>query len=464
MSDVGMIGLAVMGANLARNLESKGYSCVVFNRTNEVTERFLTVEAGKNFSGATSLKEFVEKLKRPRIVFIMVKAGAPVDAVLGELFTFLEPGDVILDGGNSFFKDTERRERECLARGLHFMGVGISGGEEGALKGPSLMPGGSPQAWELVSPILQKIAAQVEGPCTTYVGSGGSGHFVKMVHNGIEYADMQLIAESYDVLHRGAGIPLPRLAEVFAEWNKGPLSSFLIEITSTIFSFKDPLGQGLLLDQILDSAGQKGTGRWTVEAALDLGVAVPSIAASVDARLLSGSREARKALSDSYGAQLPTIQAAEDEIVKVVHDALLAGKVLAYSQGMDLLRVASDAYKWNLNLGEIASIWRGGCIIRARFLNDIRRAYDQDQSILHLLLSQTIREQVIAAIPALRRVVSWAIAAGIPVPSLGSSLSYFEALRSERLPQNLTQAQRDLFGAHTFERRDRPGSFHAHWE
>ena len=464
---VAMIGLAVMGANLARNIESRGFECAVYNRTSDVTDAFVKEFAAKKFVPAHTLEELVAKMAAPRQIFIMIKAGPAVDAVIDGLLKLVSPGDIIIDGGNTYYKDTVAREKRCSEKGVHFLGIGISGGEEGALKGPSLMPGGNREAWKIMSPMLDAIAAKVNNePCTSYIGPDGSGHFVKMVHNGIEYGDMQLIAEAYDLLRNVAGMNSAALSEVFAEWNKGPLSSFLIEITAKVLKRKDDLGSDkFLVDQIRDRAGQKGTGKWTAQLALDLGVAVPTMAAAVDARVLSALYDERQAAAKVF----PNAGAAKANVesrtfTQAVHDALYCSKVMSYAQGMAMLSAASSENKWNLKLGEIASLWRGGCIIRAQFLDEIRRAYERDGNLKNLMLDSALRGELEKRVPGLREAIKVAAAAGIPVPAFSASLAYFDAYRAARLPQNLTQAQRDFFGAHTFERLDREGSFHAHWE
>ena len=469
---VGMIGLAVMGQNLARNLESKGYSCSVFNRTHEVTSKFMANNAGCKFFGAKNIEEFVESLERPRKMFIMIKAGEPVDEILKELMPLLSEGDIIIDGGNAYFEDTIRREKMCTEKNIQYLGVGISGGEVGALTGPSIMPGGPKKAWEQVSDMFSKIAAFADEPCTSYIGPDGSGHFVKMVHNGIEYADMQLIAESYDLLSKVIKLTPPELSQVFSEWNKGVLQSYLIEITAKIFAKLDPDGDGYLVDKILDKAGQKGTGRWTAQTALDLGVPIPTIVAAVDARALSSIKSEREEVSveledfevsnSRQRAYIADIN--KDKFIKFVHDALYSAKILAYAQGMQLLAKASEERKWDLKLGEIASLWKGGCIIRARFLTEIKSAYSTNAHLTNLILAPSIKRELAGKIEALREVNSKAALFGIPVLGFSTSLSYFDSYRSLVLPQKLTQAQRDFFGAHTYERIDRPGIFHTEWE
>jgi 6-phosphogluconate dehydrogenase len=466
-----MIGLAVMGSNLARNIESRGVPVAVFNRTGDVTKEFMAKfgsapTAGGGFSASFTLSDFVQSLESPRQIFIMVKAGSPVDALLDQLLPLLKKGDTVIDGGNAFFRDTIRREARCKAEGINFLGVGISGGEEGALKGPSLMPGGPKDAWESIHPILERIAAQADGPCTAYMGPDGAGHYVKMVHNGIEYGDMQLIAEAYDVLRNAVGMTPPELAQTFGQWNDGVLQSYLIEITGKIFGKADPVtGSGFLVDRILDKAGQKGTGTWTVQSALELGVAIPTIAAAVDARTLSSLKYERIVASGHFPAVSGTSPVSDKaSFVSAVHDALYASKILSYAQGMALLRAASKSFNWGLQLGSIAAIWKGGCIIRARFLDDIRRAYAEDAELPNLVLDGFMKAALLRSTPALRRVVGEAVARGIPVPGFSGSLAYFESYRTRNLPQNLTQAQRDFFGAHTYERTDTTGTFHTEWD
>lgn len=420
---------------------------------------------GSKFFPAKTLEEFITSLERPRRIFLMVQAGAPVDAVLDQIIPLLSSGDIVIDGGNSYFKDTIRREQKCAASGISFLGVGISGGEEGALNGPSIMPGGPRLAWEKIAPMLEKIAAYADGPCTAYMGPDGAGHFVKMVHNGIEYGDMQLIAEAYDVLKRVCGLGPEQLSNIFKEWNEGELQSFLIEVTYKVLQKKDPEGSGYLVDKILDKAGQKGTGKWTVQEALDLAVTVSTIAAAVDARVLSSLKDERIGASGQFES-LRSVKAQDESgsLIKEVKDALYTAKILSYAQGMALLSAASRKYSWDLRLGEIAAIWKGGCIIRARFLDDIRRAYGEKSELTNLVLAESMKKELLARIPALRNVVAKAASKGIAVPAFSASLSYFESYTTAQLPQNLTQAQRDFFGAHTYERADKPGIFHTFWE
>ncbi len=460
-----VVGLAVMGSNLARNIESRGYPVAVYNRTTEVTDSFMKDFKG-NFTAAKTPAELIASMERPRKIIIMVKAGAGTDAVIDTLLPLVDQGDVIIDGGNAYYKDTIRREASCKARGVHFLGVGISGGEEGALKGPSIMPGGPKDAWEKISKILSDISAKVDGtPCTAYIGPDGAGHFVKMVHNGIEYGDIQLIAEAYHVLRDLLGSEAQQLQSIFENWNKGPLSSFLVEITAKIFNKKDDQGDGYLVDKILDKAGQKGTGKWTVLEALELGVPVPTLAAAVDARVLSSLKDERVIASKALpGPEKRILGLDRETMIGKVHDALYAAKILSYAQGMALLSAASKANNWNLKLDEIASLWRGGCIIRAVFLEQIRKAFAKTPTLSNLLFDPAMREEVAKSVAGLRTVVEICSLHGIPIPAFSSALSYYDMYRTEHLPLNLTQAQRDFFGAHTFERTDMPGSFHAHWE
>ena len=464
--DIGLIGLGVMGENLVLNMESKGFSVAVFNRTTEVTEKFAAGRAtGKNIQPTRTIEEFVGALKKPRIAMMMVKAGAPVDAVIGEVAPLLERGDVLIDGGNSLFTDTQRRGIELEARGIHFVGMGVSGGEEGALKGPSLMPGGSRESWEIIAPIFRKIAAQVDGePCCRYMGPDGAGHYVKMVHNGIEYGDIQLICESYAILKDVLEMDAAQLADVFAEWNRGELESYLIEITSQIFRKIDPDTGKPLVDMILDKAGQKGTGIWTLQAAIRQYVVISTINAAVEARVISSRKEDRVAASKI----LPQPRARQfksnrERLVDAVRDALYASKIVSYAQGMELLRSGSTTYDWNLNIGDIATIWRGGCIIRAKFLNRIVEAYKRDPALHNLLLDRYFTRAIRKAQPKWRLVLSSAIKHGVAAPAFSASLAYFDSYRSARLPANLLQAQRDFFGAHTYERIDKPGVFHTEW-
>src|SRR5882762_4965061 len=464
--DIGLIGLAVMGENLVLNMDSKGFSVGVFNRTTEVTEKFAASRAkGKNIQPARTLEEFVGALKKPRKAMIMIKAGNPVDQVIGELAPLLEKGDVIVDGGNSLFTDTQRRCEDLEGKGIHFVGMGVSGGEEGALKGPSLMPGGSRESWEIIAPIFRKIAAQVDGePCCRYMGPDGAGHYVKMVHNGIEYGDMQLICEAYAIMKDVLGMQARELADIFTEWNKGELDSYLIEITSQIFRKIDPETGNPLVDMILDKAGQKGTGIWTLQSAIKQSVVISTINAAVEARVISSRKEERVAASKI----LPQPKARKfkgdrTRLVNAVRDALYASKIVSYAQGMELLHAASSEYNWNLNLSDIATIWRGGCIIRAKFLNRIVEAYRRDPALDNLLLDRYFTRIIKKTQRNWRIAVATAIKHGVAVPALSASLAYFDSYRQARLPANLLQAQRDFFGAHTYERIDKPGVFHTEW-
>jgi len=464
--DIGLIGLAVMGENLALNLESKGFSVAVFNRTTEVTEKFAAGRAkGKNIQPTRTLEEFVAALKKPRVAMMMVKAGAPVDAVISQLAPLLERGDVIIDGGNSLFTDTKRRGEELEGTGIHFVGMGVSGGEEGALKGPSLMPGGSRESWEIIAPMFRKIAAQVDGePCCRYMGPNGAGHYVKMVHNGIEYGDIQLICEAYAILKDVLAMQAPELADVFAEWNKGELDSYLIEITSQIFRKIDPETGKPLVDMILDKAGQKGTGIWTLQSAIRQSVVISTINAAVEARVVSSRKEERVAASKILPQPRARIfKGNRARLVDAVRDALYASKIVSYTQGMELLRSGSTEYKWNLNLSDIATIWRGGCIIRAKFLNRIVEADQRDAALHNLLLDRYFTKIIRKAQRNWRVAVLTAIKHGVAVPAFSASLAYFDSYRQARLPANLLQAQRDFFGAHTYERIDKPGVFHTDW-
>lgn len=462
----GLIGLAVMGENLALNVERNGFSVAVYNRTSSVTEEFMKTRAkGKNFVAAYSLPEFVQALERPRKILIMVKAGAPVDAVIDQLKPLLDEGDMIIDGGNSLYEDTERRVKALESTGLRFIGMGVSGGEEGALNGPSLMPGGTEAAYREIESIVTKIAAQVDdGPCVTYIGPGGSGHYVKMVHNGIEYGDMQLIAEAYDLLKNAAGLTNPQIHEAFAEWNTtDELNSFLIEITADIFKALDPDTGKHLVDVIMDAAGQKGTGRWTVMSALELGVGIPTIIAAVNARIMSSIKQERVAASKQLTGPTGFYDGDRQAFVNMVRDALYCSKICSYAQGMALLAKASQEFGYDLNLSEMARIWKGGCIIRAGFLNKIKAAYQENPQLPNLLLAPEFKQTILDRQAAWREVIMTAAKLGIPVPAFSASLDYFDSYRRESLPQNLTQAQRDYFGAHTYERVDKPGVFHTEW-
>jgi 6-phosphogluconate dehydrogenase len=464
--ELGVTGLATMGANLARNMARNGFPVAVHNRTDSRTQELLERHgADGELVGTFSTEEFVAALARPRRILVMVKAGPAVDAVLEELAGHLDEGDLLIDGGNSFFEDTVRREQAMASRGLRFLGTGVSGGEEGALWGPSIMPGGSAEAYAMVEPVLTRIAAQVDGvPCCRLVGPGGAGHYVKMVHNGIEYADMQLIAEAYDLLGQAMGMGAATLAEVFEQWNAGDLDSFLIETTARVLRQVDAATGRPLVEVILDQAEQKGTGRWTVQSALELGVPVTGITEAVFARVLSSQRSQRAAAAKVLPGPHGTASGpGAERLVDEVRDALYASKVVAYAQGFEQMAAAADAYGWDVELGGLATIWRGGCIIRARFLDRIREAYEADPGLRNLLFAEYFRDAVGQAQDAWRRVVATAVTLGVPTPAFASSLAYYDGFRRERGPANLLQAQRDFFGAHTYRRTDRPGSFHTRW-
>lgn len=465
---IGLIGLAVMGENLALNIERNGFPIAVWNRNPEKVNTLLETRAkGKNFIGCTSIEDFVKTIERPRKIVMLVKAGEAVDWTVAQLKPYLEKGDILIDGGNSWYQDTERRTRELNAEGLCFIGSGVSGGEEGALWGPSLMPGGDKEAYASLQPIWEAIAAKVDdGPCVTYIGPEGSGHFVKMVHNGIEYGDMQLIAEAYDMMRRCLGMSASEIGDVFTEWNKGVLSSFLIEITGEIFKYVDQGTGKPLVDLIMDKAGQKGTGLWTSKVALDLGVAIPTIESSLTARMMSGLKTQRIEASTALtGPQDATYKGDKAAFVAAIHDALYASKICSYAQGMALIKTASDNNHWNLNLGEISRIWKGGCIIRAQFLDKIKQAYHRRADLPNLLLDPDFRDAVSSSQANWRTAVTTAMSSGVPCLAMAASLSYYDSYRSANLPQNLTQAQRDFFGAHTYERVDKPevGFVHTEW-
>ncbi|VWC88804.1 6-phosphogluconate dehydrogenase [Burkholderia lata] len=464
---IGVIGLAVMGRNLALNIESRGYAVSVYNRSREKTDELIAEFPGRNLVPTYTLEEFVASLETPRRILMMVKAGEATDATIASLKPLLEKGDVLIDGGNTHFTDTIRRNQELAQSGLHFIGTGVSGGEEGALRGPSIMPGGQRDAYDLVEPILKQIAAKAPSdgePCVAYMGPDGAGHYVKMVHNGIEYGDMQLIAESYAVLKDVAGLTNDELGAVYTEWNQGELDSYLMEITSKIFGKKDEETGKHLVDVILDRAAQKGTGKWTSQNALDLGVPLPLITESVFARVLSSLKTERVAASKVLsGPATAPFDGDRAAFVEAVRRALYLSKVISYAQGFAQLRTASEEYGWNLDLGTIAKIFRAGCIIRARFLQKITDAYAKDPALANLLLDPYFKDIAANYQASLRDVVVAAVKAGVPVPAFASAVAYFDSYRSERLPANLVQAQRDFFGAHTFERTDKPGSFHANW-
>ena len=462
---IAITGLATMGANLARNIARHSFPVAVHNRTAARTEEFLREFGDEGpFTGASSADELVAVLARPRTIMIMVKAGAPVDGVIQDLAPRLDEGDILVDGGNSLFRDTQRRARELEGRGLRFLGTGVSGGEEGALNGPSIMPGGTREAYDAVDDVFETIAAQVDGtPCCTYIGPDGAGHYVKMVHNGIEYADMQLIAEAYDLLRHGAGLEPGELSEVFAGWNQGDLESFLIEITATVLGRTDEATGKPFVDVVLDQAEQKGTGRWTAQDGLELGVPLTAITEAVFARALSARRELRLQAAEQLAGPRPTTEGGTEALVDDVRRALYASKVVAYAQGFEQMRAASAQEGWDLDMGDLATIWRGGCIIRARFLDRIRETHDEQPDLPNLLLAPYFRDAVAEAQDSWRRVVARAIELGIAVPAFSSSLAYYDGLRRERTPANLIQGLRDLFGAHTYQRVDREGAFHVRW-
>lgn len=466
-ADIGLIGLAVMGENLVLNMERNGYTVAVFNRTVEKVDKFVNGRGkGKNFIGAHSIEEFCASLKRPRKVMLLVKAGQAVDDFIEKIIPYLEKGDIIIDGGNTHFPDTNRRTKYVESKGLLYIGTGVSGGEEGALLGPSIMPGGSNAAWEYVKPIFQSISAKVDdgSPCCDWVGENGAGHFVKMVHNGIEYGDMQLITEAYQIMKVYLGMSADEMHEVFKEWNEGELSSYLIEITRDILAFKDEDGQPMV-DKILDTAGQKGTGKWTGIAALDHGVPLTLIGEAVFARCLSAIKEERVEASKVLSGPKPEFTGDKKQFINDLMEALYASKIVSYAQGYVLMRAAAEEYGWDLNYGGIALMWRGGCIIRSTFLEKIKDAYDNDKSLKNLLIDPFFKERILKSQSAWRKVVSAAFENGIPIPAFSTALAYFDGYRSERLPANLLQAQRDYFGAHTYERIDKPRGefFHTNW-
>ena len=465
---IGLIGLGVMGQNLALNIERNGYPIAVYEREQPVLEAFVARHAGKQIFGAHTPEEFVKSLQLPRKIILLVKAGGPVDWTIDLIKPFLDRGDIIIDGGNSHFKETERRQQALQGAGLFMIGSGTSGGEKGALLGPSLMPGGDRQAYDEIRPIWEAIAAKVpDGPCVTYIGPGGSGHFVKMVHNGIEYGDMQLIAEAYGLFRDGFGLSADETADIFDEWNRGDLESYLIEITAKILRVKDPESGKPLIDLILDKAGQKGTGKWTSQLALDLGVPIPTIDAAIVARILSSQKEARVEASKQINVRATgKFDRLNDTMKNYVHDALYASKICSYAQGMNLIKAGSDEFGWNINLSEVARIWQGGCIIRAKFLGKIKEAYLRNSNLANLLLDSEFKSRMEQAQPGWRTVVSTAQQQGLPVLAMSASLGYFDMYRTANLPLNLTQAQRDFFGSHAYERVDKPGLgfVHTEWE
>ncbi|MBY8861443.1 NADP-dependent phosphogluconate dehydrogenase [Nocardia sp. CA2R105] len=465
IAQIGVTGLAVMGSNIARNFARNGYTVALHNRSVAKTDALLAAHGDEGqFVRTETIEEFLGALEKPRRVLIMVKAGEATDAVIEELAAAMEPGDIIIDGGNALYTDTIRREAAMAARGLNFVGAGISGGEEGALNGPAIMPGGPKESYESLGPLLESVAAKVDGvPCCTHIGPDGSGHFVKMVHNGIEYADMQLIGEAYHLLRDALGSSAGQIAEVFTEWNSGELESYLVEITAQVLQQVDATTGEPLVDVIVDAAEQKGTGRWTVKSALDLGIPVTGIAEAVFARALSGSRAQRKAAQGLAAGTLAEKPTDAKQFTEDIRRALYASKIVAYAQGFDQIAAGSAEYDWDLHPGDMATIWRGGCIIRARFLNRIKEAYEQDPALPSLILAPYFRQAIEEAVDSWRRVVSTAVQLGIPVPAFASSLAYYDALRAERLPAALTQGQRDFFGAHTYERVDADGKFHTLW-
>jgi 6-phosphogluconate dehydrogenase len=466
-SQFGIIGLGTMGRNLALNVESRKYRVAVWNLESEWVKDFVDGHPGAAFEGTTTFEAFTAALERPRRIMMMIPAGKPVDATIQKLLPLLDRGDVVIDGGNSWFEDTRRREAELRPAGVHFIGCGVSGGEEGARHGPSLMPGGPNEAWPIVRDVFEAIAAKTEaGPCVTHVGPDGSGHFVKMVHNGIEYGDMQLLAESWDVMRRGLGMTAPQTADVFDSWNAGPLESFLTELSARVCRTIDSAAGQPLVDMVLDKAGQKGTGRWTSQIALDMGVAIPTIAAAIDARVLSSLKAERVEAAGQLAGPTPAdVFRGEQpkDVVDDLRDALYAARVCAYAQGMALIRAGSDRYQWNVDLAEIGRIWKGGCIIRARLLDPVRHAFGKQPSLVNLLLDPALGDAVEAAQAGWRRTIARSARAGLPLGAHTAALSYFDSYRSPRLPQNLTQAQRDAFGAHTYERIDKPGAVHSEW-
>ncbi len=466
-ADIALVGLAVMGENLVMNMESKGFTVAVYNRTTEKVKAFVKGRAaGKNIIGCYSVEELVANLEKPRKVFMMVKAGSAVDALIDQLIPHLEEGDILIDGGNSHFPDTIRRTAYVESKGLLYVGCGVSGGEEGALNGPSMMPGGSPAAWEFVKPIFQGICAKVEdgAACCDWVGENGAGHFVKMVHNGIEYGDMQLICEAYQLMRDGLGMTNEEMHEVFSEWNKTELDSYLIEITRDILGYKDEKGEAVV-DYILDTAGQKGTGKWTGISAMDEGVPLTLIGEAVFARCLSAQKAERVTASKVFTKNIPAFEGDKAAFIECIRKALYASKIISYAQGYTLMRTAAQTNNWNLNYGGIALMWRGGCIIRCVFLGKVKESCDKDPALDILLLDDYFAETIQTLVPAWREVVAYAVKAGIPMPAFSSALSYFDGYTTESLPANLLQAQRDYFGAHTYERSDQPRGqfFHTNW-
>ena len=466
VADIGVTGMAVMGSNLARNFARNGFKVAIHNRSVGKTETVMDNYASEGeFYPSESMADFVASLQKPRVAIIMVKAGKPTDAVIDELASLMEEGDIIVDAGNALFGDTRRREAALREKGLHFVGSGVSGGEEGALNGPSIMPGGTKESYDRLGPMFEKISAHVDGvPCCTHVGADGAGHFVKMVHNGIEYADMQVISEAYDMMSKALGMGASEIGDVFAEWNKGDLESFLIEITAEVLHHTDQTSGKPFVDVILDRAAQKGTGAWTVQTALDLGVPVTGIAEATFARSTSGSTPQREAARGVLKAEAQTLEIADKaQFIDDLQKALYAAKLVSYSQGFDEIAAGAKEYGWDIDLGAMARIWRGGCIIRARFLNRITEAYERDANLPLLLADAYFTEEIAKCIPAWRRIVAFAAASGYPVPVFSSTLSYYDAVRAERIPAALVQAQRDYFGAHTYQRVDTEGTFHVEW-
>ncbi|EST90513.1 NADP-dependent phosphogluconate dehydrogenase [Vagococcus lutrae] len=465
--NIGVVGMAVMGKNLALNIESRGYSVSIFNRTAARTEEVIKEHDDKNLVATYTIEDFVASLEKPRKIMLMVQAGKATDLTIQSLLPHLDKGDILIDGGNTFYKDTIRRNEELANSGINFIGTGVSGGEEGALKGPAIMPGGQKEAYELVAPIFEQIAAIAEEdgqPCVTYIGPNGAGHYVKMAHNGIEYGDMQLIAESYDIMTRLLGLSVEEVADIFADWNKGELDSYLMEITADILTRKDEETGKPIVDVILDAAGNKGTGKWTSQSALDLGVPLPLITESVFARYISAMKDERVAASKIIPA--PTVSAFEgnkEEFVEKIRQALYFSKIMSYAQGFAQLRVASEEYGWDLEYGEIAKIFRAGCIIRAKFLQKITDAYERDPQLTNLLLDEYFNEITQRYQQSVREVVAMAVQAGVPVPTFSSAIAYYDSYRSADLPANIIQAQRDYFGAHTYQRKDKEGTFHYDW-
>lgn len=466
-ANIGVVGLGVMGHSLALNMERNGFTVAGYDLDVKKTQNFLeTQAAGKNIIGASSPTELMALLAKPRCILMMVPAGAPVDSVITHLKPYLEAGDILVDGGNSFYLDTERRNQALAAEGFHFVGMGVSGGEEGALLGPSLMPGGEPEAWQALAPVLQAISAKASEdgqPCVAYMGPRGAGHYVKMVHNGIEYGDMQLIAEAYDFMHRGMGLSALEMSKIFAEWNEGSLHSYLIQITSEILAQVDPDTQHPLVDLILDEAQQKGTGKWTTQNALDIGAPTPTLTAAVESRILSALKPQRINASKILRGPQPGADGRQQGRIDSLRDALYISKIVSYAQGMGMLRIASDELKYDLNLVDVAAIWRAGCIIRARMLNDIMDAYRRNPNLINLLVDDNFKEVAASSQGAWRATIRQAVEWGIPIPAMSASLAYYDAYRSAVLPANLTQAQRDFFGAHTYRRVDKEGVFHTQW-